>query len=58
MGEQMAERIWYCWTESPETKRGSVMALVVRTPSPSVAMLRMVRETWMVESSSGLGGLA
>lgn len=59
MGEQIADRTWYCWTESPEANLGSVIAFVERTPSPSSnAAVRMVLETWMVWSSSGRGGLA
>lgn len=58
IGEQMAERIWYCWTESPEAKRGSCMALVERTPSPSMAARRIVVETCILAASSSLGGAA
>lgn len=58
IGEQIAERIWYCCTESPEAKRGSCMAFVERTPSPSMAALRMVVETWILAASSSLGWLA
>jgi len=58
MGEQIAERIWYCCTESPAANLGSCMAFVERTPSPSIAALRMVVETCILAASSSFGGVA